>query len=66
MSNANHLGAFEFPQGPKADYRDGSKTVLMARSGGYVMVKHPRCAPFVWTEKQWCACGDFPAKNLAE
>ncbi len=26
---------------------------LMARSGGYVMVRKPRCTPFVLTEKAW-------------
>lgn len=26
---------------------------LMARSGGYVMVRKPRCMPFVLTEKDW-------------
>lgn len=26
---------------------------LMARSGGYVMVRKPRATPFVLTEKQW-------------
>lgn len=28
---------------------------LMARSGGYVMVKKPRAAPFVLSEKEWAA-----------
>ena len=26
---------------------------LMARSGGYVMVRKPACTPFVLTEKEW-------------
>ena len=25
----------------------------MTRSGGYVMVRRPRCAPFVLSEKDW-------------
>jgi hypothetical protein len=29
------------------------KVMFMVRSGGYVMVKRPRCAPFVLTEKEW-------------
>lgn len=34
---------------------DGGMVRLMARSGGYVMVRRPRCAPFVLTEKEWAA-----------
>lgn len=34
---------------------DGGIVRLMARSGGYVMVRRPRCSPFVLTEKEWAA-----------
>lgn len=34
---------------------DGGKVRLLARSGGYVMVRRQRCMPFVLTEKQWAA-----------
>ncbi len=29
------------------------KIVAMVRSGGYVMVKRPRCMPFVMAEGDW-------------
>ncbi len=32
---------------------DGGRVRLMARSGGYVMVRRPRCMPFVLTENEW-------------
>lgn len=32
---------------------DGGRVVFMARSGGYVMCKRPRCMPFILTEKEW-------------
>ncbi len=31
----------------------GDRIRLMARSGGYVMVRKPRCMPFVLSEKEW-------------
>lgn len=32
---------------------EGGRLRFMARSGGYVMVRRPRCSPFVLTEKEW-------------
>lgn len=32
---------------------DGGKVRFMARSGGYVMCRRPRCMPFVLSERQW-------------
>lgn len=29
------------------------KVTFMCRSGGYVMVRHPRAMPFVLSEKEW-------------
>lgn len=34
-------------------YDKSGKLVAMVRSGGYVMVKRPRCRPFVMTDKDW-------------
>lgn len=34
---------------------------FMARSGGYVMVRRPRCVPFCLTEKQWAKLPFFEA-----
>ena len=34
-------------------YDEHGKIVHMVTSGGYVMVKRPRCAPFVLSLKQW-------------
>ena len=39
--------------GPEEEQGDGGRVRLMARSGGYVMVRRPRCIPFVLTEKEW-------------
>lgn len=37
-----------------ADAYDASGPIkYMTRSGGYVMVRRPRCAPFVLSEKDW-------------
>lgn len=36
--------------GPREDTH--GKIVFMVRSGGYVMCKRPRCAPFVLSEKE--------------
>lgn len=45
--------------GRKRTYRrldpEGGRLRFMARSGGYVMVRRPRCHPFVLTEKEWGA-----------
>lgn len=57
MAKVPHLDAFEFPQGPKN--RGGSKLRLMARSGGYVMVRHPHCIPFCLTDKEWASLPDW-------
>jgi hypothetical protein len=40
------------PHSASADGRD-DRIRLMARSGGYVMVRKPRCTPFVLSEKDW-------------
>lgn len=32
---------------------DGGELRFMARSGGYCMVRRPRCIPFVMPEKKW-------------
>lgn len=32
---------------------EGGRLRFMARSGGYVMVRRPKCQPFVLTEKEW-------------
>ena len=37
----------------RAHRSDGGKVRFMARSGGYVMCRRPRCAPFVLSEKEW-------------
>jgi hypothetical protein len=34
-------------------YDDHGKIVHMVTSGGYVMVKRPRCMPFILTLKEW-------------
>ena len=34
-------------------YDEHEKIVHMVTSGGYVMAKRPRCAPFVLTLKEW-------------
>lgn len=34
-------------------YDRHGKLLYMCRSGGYVMVKRPRCMPFVLTLKDW-------------
>lgn len=49
MSTAN------FDPGDRYDSRhpDFSRVRLMARSGGYVMVRKPHCMPFVLSEKEW-------------
>lgn len=37
---------------------------LLARSGGYVMVRYPRMKPFVLTEKEWARLPLFnPSKD---
>lgn len=38
---------------------------LMARSGGYVMVRKPGRAPFVMSEKQWAKLPLFDAGRSA-
>lgn len=38
---------------PTPAYDMHGKITPMARSGGYVMVKRPRCAPFILSEKDW-------------
>lgn len=38
---------------PAPAYDIYGRLTFMVRSGGYVMVKRPRCAPFVMTEKEW-------------
>lgn len=38
---------------------NGGKVVLMARSGGFVMVRRPRCVPFVVHEKEWLRWDSF-------
>lgn len=45
---------------PRQD--DLGKIVFMVRSGGYVMCKRPRCAPFVLTEKEWDRLPKFGAR----
>jgi hypothetical protein len=35
---------------------------LMARSGGYVMVRKPRAIPFVLSEKEWAKLPLFEAR----
>jgi hypothetical protein len=42
---------------------DGGRVRLMARSGGYVMVRRPRCSPFVLSEKEWAQMPTFDAAN---
>lgn len=37
----------------RAHPSDGGKVRYMTRSGGYVMCRRPRLAPFVVTEKEW-------------
>ena len=37
----------------RAHPSDGGKVHYMACSGGYVMVRRPRCMPLVLTEKEW-------------
>lgn len=34
-------------------YDEHGKIIHMVTSGGYVMVKRPRCTPFVLSLKQW-------------
>lgn len=34
-------------------YDENGKIIHMVTSGGYVMVKRPRCAPFVLSLKEW-------------
>lgn len=34
-------------------YDEIGKIIHMVASGGYVMVKRPRCVPFVLTLKEW-------------
>jgi hypothetical protein len=54
---ADHRQTADKFDGKKWSYRDldpGHGVLrFMARSGGYVMVRRPRCAPFVLTEKEW-------------
>ena len=51
--------ARQFPKalvGGKWQYHQpylGDRIRLMGRSGGYVMVRRPRCFPFVLSEKEW-------------
>lgn len=54
-----NLGHHEFPRGPKARTDDGGKITLMARSGGYVMVRRPRCFPYVMGERAWVRLADW-------
>lgn len=37
----------------RAHPNDGGKLRYMTQSGGYVMVRRPRCMPFVMIEKKW-------------
>lgn len=37
----------------RAHPHDGGKVRFMVRSGGYVMCRRPRRAPYVMTEKEW-------------
>lgn len=52
-----NLGAFEFPKGPKV--KNAWKLSLMARSGGYVMVRHPHCIPHCISEGDWIKLPDW-------
>lgn len=40
---------------------DHARIRLMARSGGYVMVRKPHCSPFVLSEKDWAKLPLFEA-----
>lgn len=46
---------------PSPGYDAHGKIVHMVTSGGYVMVKRPRCAPFVLTLKEWAKIPKEPA-----
>lgn len=59
MARINHTGIGKFPAGPKLHRLGDGPVRLMARSGGYVMVRRPGCAPFVMTEKEWAALPDW-------
>lgn len=52
MAAANHAPTCAI-SADRAHPSDGGRVVLMARSGGYVMVRRPRCAPFVLREAEW-------------
>lgn len=37
----------------RAHPQDGGRVRFMVSSGGYVMCRKPRCAPFIMAEKAW-------------
>ena len=47
-------------------YDDYGKIIHMVTSGGYVMVKRPRCTPFVLTLKEWARLGKQPFVQAAK
>lgn len=61
---SKNLGAFEFPQGPKARADDGGRINLMARSSGWVMVRRPGCIPYTMPEKDWAALANWKKPEM--
>jgi hypothetical protein len=58
--------ATRFPTGPKLRTLPNGATFplrLMARSDGYVMVRHPQAIPFVMREADWRALPDLSKPN---
>lgn len=45
---------------PRPGYDPVGKLIFMVASGGYVMVKRPRCVPFVLTLKEWARIPKTP------
>lgn len=52
---------------PSPAYDQTGKIIHLCTSGGYVMVKRPRCIPFVLTLKEWARLPKEPAaQKIAE
>jgi hypothetical protein len=60
------VSTIKFDQKPRKHPSDGGIVRVMARSGGYVMVRRPRCIPFVLSEKQWMKLELFDAQSGEE
>ena len=64
MSTVNFNPADRIDLRTAVAYPKRARIRLMARSGGYVMVRKAACVPFVLTEKEWAKLPLFDETSI--